>query len=167
MANNQPAVKVDEAADPSLVMTDSKEHVVKKMPMTDKKAKLTNTLLVFAIVIAGIASGWFLSGPSAQSTDEPVIANVTGTQEGATEAGIADTSQFDTEVEGTLEEGGIEGEGTHHLVRNGGPSKNVYLTSGVIDLQAFVGKNVKVWGQTLSGSNAGWLVEAGKITIIK
>jgi hypothetical protein len=66
-----------------------------------------------------------------------------------------------------LEEGGIDGEGTHHLVRDGGPSKSVYLTSTVIDLDSFAGKKVKVWGETISARKAGWLMDVGKIKIIE
>jgi hypothetical protein len=48
-----------------------------------------------------------------------------------------------------------------------GEDKYVYLTSTVIDLQSFVGKKVKVWGETLSGLHAGWLMDVGKIKVVK
>ena len=60
--------------------------------------------------------------------------------------------------EGVLEEGGIGGEGTHHIVRGNGPSQYAYLTSSVVDLDPFVGKKVQVWGETMSGKKAGWLI---------
>jgi len=53
------------------------------------------------------------------------------------------------------------------LERTGGASQNVYLTSTVIDLQSFVGKNVQVWGDTLSGQKAGWLMDVGKIKTVE
>jgi hypothetical protein len=142
-------------------------RLMKELPKENRKAKMLSTLMVFAVVSAGVATGWVFSGPSRAVTERPEISNVAVGEKGATEAGIADTSQFKEEVEGVLERGGIEGEGTHHLVRNGGPTKNVYLTSGVIDLEMFVGKKVKVWGNSLSGTKAGWLFEAGKISVIK
>ncbi len=66
-----------------------------------------------------------------------------------------------------MEEGGIDGEGTYHLVRDGGPTKNVYMSSTVIDLGQFKGKKVQVWGQTISGKKAGWLMDVGKIKVLE
>jgi hypothetical protein len=82
------------------------------------------------------------------------------------EAGIVDESKFATTTDGVLEEGGIGGEGTHHLVRGSGPSQYAYLTSSVVDLGGFVGKKVQIWGDTMSGKKAGWLIDVGKIKVI-
>jgi hypothetical protein len=92
-----------------------------------------------------------------------------GVEQSATEAGLEDESAFTEEQspEGILKEGGIEGEGTHHLDRGLGEDKYVYLTSTVIDLQSFVGKKVKVWGESLAGLKAGWLMDVGKIKVIE
>ena len=65
-----------------------------------------------------------------------------------------------------LEEGGISGEGTHHLVRGSGPSQYAYLTSSVVDLEPFVGKKVQVWGQTFTGKKAGFFMDIGKIKVV-
>jgi len=43
--------------------------------------------------------------------------------------GSSDTTTFTDTAEGTLESGGINNEGQYHLVRSGGESQNVYLTS--------------------------------------
>jgi len=121
---------------------------------------------VILVVLAGIGSGWLISnkvigkgGGTSQAPNVKVSSN---------EAGILDESTFKGDTaEGKLVEGGINGEGTHHLERDGGPTKNVYLTSSVIDLQSFVGKNVKVWGETLSAKKAGWLMDVAKIKVIE
>src|SRR3989344_867129 len=107
-----------------------------------------------AVVVLGVVTGWLLSGKptlkSAGGSAPNVVVN-------SNEAGILDESTFKGDsAEGKLVEGGIGGEGTHHLERNGGPSKSVYLTSSVIDLESFVGKKVTVWGETLSAKKAGW-----------
>jgi hypothetical protein len=47
-----------------------------------------------------------------------------------------------------------------------GEHKYVYLTSSVVDLQSFVGKKVQVWGETLAGQSAGWLMDVGKVKVI-
>jgi len=46
-----------------------------------------------------------------------------------------------------IQKGGSDSEGTHQLIRDGGPSQTVYLVSSVVDMDQFVGKKVKVWGQ--------------------
>ena len=69
------------------------------------------------------------------------------------------------EAEGRLVEGGIEGEGSHHLERAGGESQNVYLTSSSVDLNAYVGKTVKVWGVTFDAQKAGWLMDVAKLEV--
>jgi len=118
------------------------------------------------VVVAGVATGWFLSGGMKSDTSESSQA-APGIEKSETEAGISDESTFTDSTEGTLVSGGIDGEGTHHLEKEGGPSQYVYLTSTVIDLEGFVGKKVVIWGETIAGSNAGWLMDVGKIKVIK
>jgi len=62
-------------------------------------------------------------------------------------------------AEGTMREGGIDGEGTHHLQRKGGKDQNVYLTSSTVDLELVENKKVKVWGKTYAAETAGWLMD--------
>ena len=83
------------------------------------------------------------------------------------EAGINNPAALKDTAEGTLQEGGISGEGTHHLVRPGGDSQTVYLTSSVVDLSSFIGKKVQVWGLTVSGKKAGWLMDVGKVKVLE
>lgn len=80
-------------------------------------------------------------------------------------AGVIDKKTFNTDAEGVLREGGIEGEGNFHLERPGGISQNAYLTSSTVDLSKYVGKKVKVWGQTYQGQKAGWLMDVGLVEI--
>lgn len=82
-----------------------------------------------------------------------------------TSAGILDKETFKDTAEGTLREGGFEGEGSFHLERPGGESQNVYLTSTTVDLSEFIGKKVTVWGQTFDAKKAGWLMDVGYIEI--
>jgi hypothetical protein len=141
--------------------------IMKEFPKSDSKSKLYIILGSILVVLLGIGTGYFLSGNvSGQVTTAPSGA-APGAQNEAMEAGVDDTTAFPDEVEGMLKEGGIEGEGTHYLDRNAGENKNVYLTSTVIDLQSFVGKNVKVWGETMSAKHAPWLMDVGKIKVIE
>ncbi|MFV1917291.1 MAG: hypothetical protein ACC618_02325 [Patescibacteria group bacterium] len=142
------------------------QHLLKKFPKTGGK-KIVLILGSLGVVLAGIGTGWLISGRSvgggngAAGDSAPQAVQIQGGE------GINDEETFRDTAEGILEEGGIDGEGTHHLVREGGPSKYAYLTSTVIDLQPFVGKTVKVWGETISARNAGWLMDVGKIKVLE
>lgn len=146
------------------------QPVMRKFDGGSTKEAKNNVLLAaisFVVVAAGIGTGWLISGVggSAGTTNTPVAEGITVSQN---EAGVNDESMFTGEApEGILESGGIEGEGTHHLVREGGPSKYVYLTSSVANLDQFVGKKVKVWGDTIAPKKAGWLMDVGKIKVIE
>lgn len=72
---------------------------------------------------------------------------------------------FKDSAEGVVMAGGVEGEGTHQLVRPGGPSQTVYLTSSVTDLDKFVGTRVKVWGETNTAQKVGWLMDVGRVKV--
>ncbi len=89
------------------------------------------------------------------------------TKNTAQSAGIVDKKTFKDSVEGILREGGIDGEGNFHIERPGGVSQNAYLTSSTVDLSGYIGKKVKVWGQTFSGQKAGWLMDVGLVEIEK
>lgn len=79
--------------------------------------------------------------------------------------GVDDTDLFPDQVSGYLDAGGINGEGTHSLLRPGGVSQNVYLTSSIVDLDEFVGHQVTIWGETFSGQKAGWLMDVGRVQV--
>ena len=119
---------------------------------------------VVAIVLLGIGTGWFLS-PKGQGGNSGLSSSISV---GENEAGILDESTFKGDTaEGMLKEEGINGEGTHHLEREGGKSQDVYLASTAIDLQAFVGKKVKVWGESQAVKKAGWFMDVVKIKVIE
>ena len=82
-------------------------------------------------------------------------------------AGVVDKKTFKDQAEGTLKEGGIDGEGNFHLERPGGESQNVYLTSSTVDLSLYVGKKVRVYGQTFAGQKAGWLMDVGLVEVLE
>lgn len=139
------------------------EKVVAKLP---KKNILPPILIVAGILIVGVGSGYLLSGSKGGKLLGVASDGVPGAKVTSNEAGLADEATFKDTAEGVLEDGGINGEGTHHLVRTGGASQNVYLTSTVINLSDFVGKKVQVWGQTITARKAGWLMDVGKVKVI-
>lgn len=147
---------------------EEKTQILKRFPKAGIRGNLLFALVALLVVLLGVGTGWLLSGKVlGKKTGEQLEGVAPGAEKTLTEAGIADEATFRDSAEGILEEGGVNGEGTHHLVREGGPSQYVYLTSTVIDLQSFVGKTVKVWGETIGAQEAGWLMDVGKIKVIE
>jgi hypothetical protein len=145
---------------------EEEEHIVKHIePVINPTMKKTIILVCVVLCSAGIGTGYLLSrtiGPmNTQSSKESA-----GTINTTTVVGSTDETTFKDSASGTIEKGGLDGEGTHNLVREGGPSQTVYLISSVVDLDEYVGKNVKVWGQTQAAKKAAWLMDVGKIELL-
>lgn len=120
-------------------------------------------VIVIGIIVLGLGSvGGFM-----MVKKTPVTVNSTKGAAVQTEkaAGVIDKKTFNTDAEGILREGGIDGEGNFHLERPGGVSQNAYLTSSTVDLSKYIGKKIKVWGQTYQGQKAGWLMDVGLVEI--
>jgi hypothetical protein len=134
------------------------------------KKKLLMTIAGVAVVVAlGVASGWGLvqvRGGGKMAKGGKVV-SFKGDE--VTEAGIADEETFRDSAEGVLEvnDGSITKEGTHMLIRPGGESQTAFLTSSVVNLDDFVGKKVKVWGETFAGQSAGWFMDVGRIKVVE
>ena len=114
-------------------------------------------LVIFVGVIIGFFASTFLA--KSQITSQNITTQKT--------AGIADKKTFKDKAEGTLKEGGVDGEGNFHLVRPGGESQNVYLPSSTVDLSQYVGKKVRVWGETFQAEKAGWLMDVGLVEVLQ
>jgi hypothetical protein len=128
---------------------------------------------VVLIILLGLGLGVFAKKNTALSSvlpgGSPVIstaAPVDGLKEGDV-VGVNDDATFKDEVKGVLDKGGFNGEGSHKLLRPGGASQTVYLTSSVVDLDEFVGHEVTVKGQTFSGQKVGWLMDVGRVKVEK
>lgn len=154
--------------DVSVESTINAEHM-EQIPLNSQTNNYDIRIIVLAYLflgVAGIGTGYLLSrnpGVNA-SINNNAVQNVKMIKE-AKVAGVTDTRTFSDSAEGVLEKGGLNGEGTHKLVRDGGPSQTAYLISSVIDLDEYAGKKVKVWGQTMAAKKAAWLMDVGKIEI--
>lgn len=132
----------------------------KKKPSINPRVVLVGIALL--VTVMGIGSGKIL----AQTTNPGSTSTVSApeAEKKNNEVGSSDLTGVDEQApEGILKEGGIDGEGTHHLERPGGVSQNVYLSSTVLNLQNFVDKKVQIWGNTISGKKAGWLMDVVKV----
>jgi len=146
-------------------LEDTKEKLVKELDKNKKLEALSIPIVIVFFVVAlliGVGSGYLLA-----QKEGPATSSKSRTTESTKEAvGVLDKKEFPDSADGTLRKGGIDGEGNFHLERKGGDSQNVYLTSSTIDLSKFVGKKVKVWGQTFTGQKAGWLMDVGFLEVL-
>ncbi len=129
---------------------------------------LTGKVLVifFVCVAAGIFGGYYFSHQGIAAVGKASPTSSSAVVKGAV-YGTNDTTTFKDSTSGTVASGGIDGEGQFHLIRPGGDSQNVYMTSSLIDLSLFVGKKVKVWGQTQAAKKAGWLMDVGRVEVLE
>lgn len=148
------------------------EALVKSFDTTPRetaKHSLRTAVIVVMLILAGIASGWGVaksSGSAVGGLKSSEMAQQTGITVGDI-VGVKDEKSFRDHAEGVLVEGGVGGEGSHHLLREGGKSQNVYLTSSVVELNLFVGNRVVVWGETFSAQKAGWLMDVGRVKVLE
>ena len=138
-------------------------------PMSKNSPLFTKNLLIVLIIVIllGVGSGYLLSSKSTSggnALQTGTVVNPKSLGKGAI-VGSKDTKTFKDTAEGILKAGGTDGEGQFHLVRPGGDSQNVYLTSSNVDLSLMIGKKIKVWGQTQKAQTAGWLMDVGRVEI--
>lgn len=160
--------------DPQPAMNNNQSSVnsVQSLHKQGTMSKSSKSGFIVAAIIAialGVATGYGSSKLYAKnlglpSGDIEKVATEGSVQNGDV-FGSPDTSSFKDSAKGYLEAGGLDNEGTHHLVREGGISQTVYLTSSVTDLSKLEGMEVEVWGETFKGQKAGWLMDVGRIQV--
>jgi hypothetical protein len=144
--------------------------IVTTMPQPKTKTSPALTvILAVVIVLSGMGTGFALSqmrtvkGSSGPATDNtPSSTNQIKVGE---VYGDKNPANAKDSAEGVLVKGGVSGEGTHHLIRPGGASQNVYLSSSVLDLDLFAGDKVQVKGETFQAQKVGWLIDVGQVTV--
>jgi hypothetical protein len=143
---------------------------VEKQPDTKKKSIIPAIIIFLLVAVGGFYTGSWLK---VKTSVAKVPAALSGIQADVPQSGVkvgdifgsADEKSFKDSATGILDKGGFKGEGTHQLVRAGGVSQTVYLTSSTIDLDSLVGDQVTVWGQTFKGIKVGWLMDVGRAKV--
>lgn len=127
-------------------------------------------IAIIVVLIAGLTSGWVtfgVIGNPIKSKNNTATQLIPGNTVSSGDIfGSDDLTKFPDNAEGFLQVGGINGEGSHKLIRSGGESRTVYLTSTVTDLNKLVNMQVKVWGETYKGQSAGWLMDVGRVEVL-
>lgn len=130
---------------------------------------MTRNLIILLVIAAllGIGSGYFLAQKGGQ-TGIATLDKVTSSAKipKGTTLGSDDLKTFKDTAEGEIKKGGIDDEGSHSLIRPGGDSQTVCLTSSHVDLDSLIGRKVKVWGQTNDASKCGWLMDVGRVQVL-
>ncbi|OGH18025.1 MAG: hypothetical protein A3F31_03760 [Candidatus Levybacteria bacterium RIFCSPHIGHO2_12_FULL_38_12] len=132
-------------------------------------SKSTFIMALVFVILLGITSGYVVVSNSTSSPSSPQASNITSSSQisKGIVVGSNDAKTFKDSTEGVLKNGGIDGEGQYHLVRPGGDSQDVYLTSSIVDLSAFIDKKIKVNGQTQAARKAGWLMDVGRVEVLE
>lgn len=124
--------------------------------------------ILVASVALGALSGYILSKSGNPTPATATLNQVTGQ---TPQSAAQDSKTFKDFAEGTIEPkptpsngNDVYSEGTHLLVRSGG-AQPVALTSSVVDLNQYVGKKVKVYGETQKALQEGWLMDVGKVEV--
>ena len=144
--------------------------VLRPMNTRDMKQSLMdmkkNSLVIFGVYIVlilfGVGTGYLLAS---QKTSSDSLVVLKGSTQTDNVVGVQDASKYTDCPTGQLEKGGIDGEGTHHLIRSGGPSQTAYLMSSLIDLDEYTGKTVKICGQTMRALHAPWLMDVERLEL--
>ena len=140
-----------------------------KDPSMSKNKNLPVIILFVLVAVAGIFTGSFLKNQTSAS-DSGVTGSIqaeipeTGVKVGDV-YGSTDERAFKDKVLGVVDKGGVGGEGTHKLLRPGGASQTVCMSSTTIDLDQLVGHQVTLWGETFDGQKCGWLMDVGRARI--
>lgn len=158
---------------PNLSTNNPINQPVRSLKVTESTPKYIYPLIIVIAVIAGFGiSRLFPSQSEDISQQDSLVTNqaaqVVEGQE--VKAGVlyGNTSKtFADSATGIIKSGGVKGEGTHTLDREGGADQDAALTSSIIDLDLFVDKKVEVKGETNASNKAGWLLDVGSIKIIE
>lgn len=150
------------------------EHIIHKMGGSSQLSQQLGSRflpLIIIFLIAGVLSGFVLSkvigGASPlSSTEEVSQVNPNKIKKGQV-YGAQDAKTFPDSTEGKLEKGGLGGEGSHKLIRPGGDSQTVYLTSSTLELDTFVDRKIKVWGATYKPQKVGWFMDVGRVEVLE
>lgn len=143
------------------------KNFLRAVPARAGISKFIPIIIIILVVGAGIFSGLVASSRSksaAKATSSAID------EENLTpQAKESFAKTFRDQAEGTIEKNDQfdkYAQGTHKLIRPGGESQTAYLTSSVLDLDQYLGKKVKVYGETFGSSQVGWLMDVGKVDVV-
>lgn len=158
---------------PNILVEDLSAETTKKTTESHSmKAQQKKKFIFFALIaiIAGVLTGYGSTQLKAKSKPQEVVVNQVASDTSRIKNGdvfgVQDKATFADNAQGYVEAGGVDGEGSHRLLRIGGETQTVALTSSVADLDDFVGMEIKIWGETNKAQVSGWFMDVGRIEVI-
>ena len=139
------------------------------VPQRTKFTKILPYFIVLVIVGLGIFTGLVLTSVQKAKAQNQQAKSIEE-EELSPQQQESFAQTFRDEAEGTIEKNDDldkYAQGTHKLLRPGGESQTAYVTSSVLDLDEYVGKKVKVFGETFGSSQVGWLMDVGKVEVVE
>lgn len=168
--------KIEDNLNPPNTIIENLDDEPKKKNAKQDKQQMNKTqkkkFIIFAVIaiLAGTLTGYGSSRLNKRNDlskgNIAQVASEVNTIKAGDTFGITDKDTFSDSAQGYLEKGGVNGEGSHRLLREGGESQTVALTSSVTDLDDFVGMEIKVWGETNKAQQSGWFMDVGQVEVI-
>lgn len=139
------------------------DNLIKPLSSSSQTVKLIVAVLALTIALGGV-TGYIMANKHSNSPSTPASTST------PPKTAQQDTQTFKDFAEGIIKPNPAGSadytEGTHLLIRDNNPTP-VALTSSVVDLSQYEGKKVRVYGETQKAITQGWLMDVGKIEIIK
>lgn len=142
------------------------ENFLRAVPARAGISKFIPIIIIILVVGAGIFSGLVASS---RNKSAKIASSAIDEENLSPQAQESFAKTFRDQAEGVIEKNDKfdkYAQGTHKLIRPGGESQTAYLTSSVLDLDQYVGKKVKVYGETFGSSQVGWLMDVGKVDVV-
>jgi len=149
-------------------------------PATIKPSVTIKPLVIIIFIFSGIFVGFWLSrllpttnnqlSSSDSTTSEKAISadTISGKENVEINKLYGNTQKtFKDSALGVIKKGGINGEGTHYLEREGGVTQRAALTSSTLDLDLFIDRQVEIHGETNSSTKTSWFLDVGSIKVLQ
>lgn len=145
---------------------DSNPANLREAPKSSKLQKIVPFIVLIVLISAGIFSGLVLSSRAKNKViQQSSILDETKMnpeQKKSVQVVTRDSAEGTIQKNDDFEE---TAQGQWKLIRPGGDSQTAYLTSSFMDLEQYVSKKVKVYGETLGSDKVGWLMDVAKVEV--
>lgn len=166
---DSPNTIIENLDDDTIIDTniDTNKQDKKTMNKAEKKKFIIFIVVAIAVgILTGYGSAKLSKKNNLDAGNVAQVASEVDSIKAGDFFGVTDEGTFTDSAQGYLEKGGVNGEGSHRLLREGGPSQTVAITSSVTELDDFVGMEIKVWGETNKAQVSGWFMDVGRVEII-
>lgn len=162
---DSPNTIIENLDDDTIIDTNTQDK--KTMNKAQKKKFIIFVVIAIAVgILTGYGSAKLNKKDNLDAGNVAQVASEVESIKAGDFFGVTDEETFTDSAQGYLEKGGVNGEGSHRLLREGGPSQTVAITSSVTELDDFVGMEIKVWGETNKAQVSGWFMDVGRVEII-